>query len=55
MQILEDEDDWAMLSERLEEPSPGSEGFTAAIAAELARRTEADESEQVRLDPARVL
>ena len=51
VQVLEDEDERAQLRHRLEEVAPGRERLGAPVSAELALACEADEGEEVRLDP----
>jgi hypothetical protein len=51
VQILEDENERAVLGERLEQPAPSRERFAAAIAAAVERRPEADQRPEVALDP----
>ena len=52
VQILEHEDERALLGERLEEAPPGGEGLAAAVATEPGLGLEPDERTEVRLDPA---
>ena len=52
VQVLEHEDERAQLGHRLEEVAPGRERLGAPVSAELALACEADESQEVRLDPA---
>ena len=54
MQILEHEDERALLGHRLEEVPPGRERLGAPVSAELALACEADEGQEVRLDPRHV-
>ena len=49
--VLDDEDERALLGETLEEAAPGRERLVAAIAAELRLAGEAEEREEMRLDP----
>src|SRR5205823_381950 len=51
VQVLEDEDERALLRKCLEEPSPGPEALAPPIATELALRTEPDERPELRFDP----
>ena len=50
MQVLENEDERALLGEALEETAPGRERLVPAIAAELCFAGEPEEREEMRLD-----
>ena len=49
--VLDDEDERALLGETLEEAAPGGERLVPAIASELRLAGEAEEREEMRLDP----
>ncbi len=49
--VLDDDDERALLGETLEEATPGGECLVAAIASELRLAGEAEEREEMRLDP----
>ena len=51
MDVLHDDDERSLLGETLEEAAPGGERLVPAIAAELRFAGEAEEREEVRLDP----
>ena len=51
MDVLDDHDERALLGEPLEEAPPGGERLVPAVAAELRLAAEADEREEVLLDP----
>ena len=50
MDVLDDEDEWTLLRETLQEAAPCSERLVSAIAAELRFAGEAEEREEMRLD-----
>ncbi len=55
MQVLEDDDERALIGEPFEKAAPGREGLGSAISAELGLAGDADQGAEMRLDPGGVV